>query len=365
MKAPKLRPLKEQTIVITGATSGIGLATARKAAAEGAKLVLAARNTEDLEELQKEIGQSTETDHQVAVVTADVSRREDIQAIVNTALTRFGTIDTWINNAGVSIWGKLAEVKEEDSRRLFETNFWSVVNGSLEAVKHMKEKGGALINMGSVASDVAIPLQGMYSATKHAVKGFTDSLRYELEKDQVPISVTLIKPGGIDTPFPEHAKNYLEEQPRLPSPVCVPDEVALAILTAATRPIRDVYVGSIGPVLSTAQKFFPRLTDRYIEATMFKSQRRVGEPAQAPEGSLEQPGHGLEERNQHPGHVMKKSIYTRVKLQPWMRGAGYVATGVLASGLILTKRRRSQEKQSFSPSEEGSTHPDSIQETTS
>ena len=105
----------------------------------------------------------------------------------------------------------------EDQRRLFDTNFWGVVHGCRTAVRFMRTSGGVLINIGSIVSDRAVPLQGTYSASKHAVKGYTDTLRMELEHDRVPIAVTLIKPGAIDTPYYQHAKNYMSEEPAPPA----------------------------------------------------------------------------------------------------------------------------------------------------
>ena len=122
----------------------------------------------------------------------------------------------------MSIYGKLENVPHEDSRRLFETNFWGVVYGSIIAARHLSERGGALINIGSTLSDRAIPIQGMYCASKHAVKGFTDALRMELEAEGAPISVTLIKPSAIDTPYKDHAKNHLGVLPQNPPPVYSP-----------------------------------------------------------------------------------------------------------------------------------------------
>ncbi len=111
----------------------------------------------------------------------------------------------------MSIYGRLDEVSEEDSRRLFDTNFWGVVNGSLVALPHLLKQGGALINVGSEVSDAVVPLQGMYSASKHAVKGFTDALRVEIEEvDKAPVSITLIQPTAVNTPYPQHAKNYMD-----------------------------------------------------------------------------------------------------------------------------------------------------------
>ena len=122
---------------------------------------------------------------------------------------------------------------EANAWRLFEINFWGTVYGSLIAAEHLKRRGGALINVGSVASDLALPIQGMYSASKHAVRGFTDALRMELEEAGAPVSVTLIKPTSINTPLPQHARNDTDREPKLPPPVYEPEEVAMAILHAA------------------------------------------------------------------------------------------------------------------------------------
>src|SRR5690242_9352132 len=208
--AIKLKPLDQQVMVITGASSGIGLCTAMTAAKRGAKVVLASRSEQTL----NEICQKIRAEGGVAVsVACDVAKREDCQAAADAAVGQFGRIDTWVNNAGVAIYGRLDEVSEEDSRRLFNTNFWGVVNGSLVALPYLKENGGALINLGSEVSDAVAPLLGMYSASKHAVKGFTDSLRVEIEHvDKAPVSITLIQPTAVNTPFDEHGKNYMDRE---------------------------------------------------------------------------------------------------------------------------------------------------------
>ena len=132
--ATKLKKLKDQVIVITGASSGIGLVTARMAAAKGARLVLAARSEDALRQLTEEINQAGGT---ATYVITDVSKPEDVQRLAREAISKFGGFDTWINNAGVSIYGKLEQVPVEDMRQLFEVNFWGLVNGSLEAAKHL------------------------------------------------------------------------------------------------------------------------------------------------------------------------------------------------------------------------------------
>ncbi|MBV9216619.1 MAG: SDR family oxidoreductase [Acidobacteria bacterium] len=321
----KQKPLEKQTIVLTGATSGIGLVTARMAAKKGARLVLIARNQTALSDLTDEIN-SNGGDARFAVV--DVASEPDLRLAAGLAQEAYGGFDTWINNAGVSIYGNLEDVPTEDSRRLFETNFWGVVNGSLIAAKRLHEKGGTIINLGSTLSDRAIPLQGMYCASKHAVKGFTDALRMELEASKAPILLTLIKPAAIDTPYKQHAKNYLGVQPENPPPVYAPETVAETILFCAENPVRDIFVGGGGKALSAMGEKMPRLTDLVMENTMIDIQKtdepQTGNPL---EGLYSSHDDELNERGGYDGHVAESSLYTKASLHPVAAGAA-VAVGL-------------------------------------
>ncbi|TFW24037.1 SDR family NAD(P)-dependent oxidoreductase [Massilia arenosa] len=311
----KLKKLSDQVVLITGASSGIGLTTARMAAKQGARLVLVSRDQDALDQLAEELRQQG---IEALACAADVGNQEDVQRVAQQATERFGRIDTWINNAGISIFGKHEEIALEDAQRLFQTNFWGVVHGSLEAVRIMKERGGALINLGSEVSDRAVPLQGMYSASKHAVKGFTDSLRMELEKDKLPISVTLIRPAAIDTMFTVHAKNYMDKEPALPPPIYAPELVADAILYAAQHPKRDVFVGGASKAVSVGSHHMPRVFDKYMEMSMFKQQQseQMSSPNRRDALHAPDPDNALRQRNGANGHhVAEHCPYTAVSLR--------------------------------------------------
>lgn len=311
---------------MTGASSGIGLATARAAAKRGARLVVASRSEEALRQLTDEV---TGAGGEAIYVVADVGREEDVRRIADEAIQRFGGFDTWVNNAGVSIYGDILDVTIEDHRRLFETNFWGVVYGSRVAAEHLRGRGGALINIGSTLSDRAIPVQGMYSASKHAVKGFTDALRMELEAAGAPVSVTLIKPAAIDTPYTQHAKNYLDKEPAVPPPVYAPEVVAEAILHCAENPERDVFAGGGGKALSVMGTYAPRLTDKFMERTM-PALQKTDKPAlrSREENGLDRAAGGLEERGGTDRHVSESSLYTKASLHPVVTAALIAGAGL-------------------------------------
>jgi short-subunit dehydrogenase len=337
----RLKKISGQVIVITGATSGIGLTTARRAARRGAKLVLAARNEDALRQLVSELSQQG---RDATYAVADVGVEEDVRKIAQTAVDRFGGFDTWVNNAGISIFGRNEDVSLEDQRRLFQTNFWGVVYGSLIAVEHMKQRGGpgSIINLGSEVSDRAIPLQGIYSASKHAVKGFTDSLRLELEAEDVPISVTLIKPAAVDTMFIEHAKNYLEVEPKLPPPIYAPEVAADAILYAAENVKRDIFVGGAAKLISSGAHHAPRLLDSYMKRFLFRQQKSDMPAGDRRQHSLYSPGSDLQERQGYPGHVFESSLYTTAAIHPKTALALLLGAG-LALGSVMALRSKSGE----------------------
>ncbi|MBO9353836.1 SDR family NAD(P)-dependent oxidoreductase [Bordetella petrii] len=332
----RLKKLHDQVMVITGASSGIGLATARMAAREGAKVVLACRNQQALDEVVAGIHADG---GEALAVQADVGVPADHDRILGAAIDHYGRVDTWVNNAGVSIFGRLEDVPLEDQRKLFDTNYWGVVYGSTTAMAHLKKHGGALINLGSEVSDRAVPLQGAYSASKHAVKGYTDALRMELEAEGAPVSVTLIKPASIATGYSQHARNYMDVEPRLPPPLYAADTVARAILYAAQHPRRDIYVGSASKAMSSMGQRMPGLSDRM--AGWLIRHQRSDQPAGERADALYDAGNPADGDTARDGaqvpHVRQHSVYTH--LATGSRGLLWAGAAAVLCGTVIGAAR--------------------------
>jgi NAD(P)-dependent dehydrogenase (short-subunit alcohol dehydrogenase family) len=329
-----LKPIDEQVVVIAGASSGIGLVTAKAVARQGACVVLAARNERDLARAVEAIRSSG---GRAAYQVADVADMPQVERIADTAIREFGRVDTWVNNAGVAVYGRLTQVPLEDMRRQFDVNYWGQVHGSLVAVPLLREHGGALINVASALADRAIPLQGNYCAAKHALKAFTDSLRMELEEEGVPISVTLVKPGSIDTPLFDKSKSYIGVEPQPVPPVYAPEVVAETLIHCAQHPTRDVITGGMGKMLSVANDF-PRLADRYMERTTFDSQKTDKPVGDRPSNLYEPVAEDGGERGKNwTGRTKATSLYTKATLHPEIAAAA----AALGLGLVAGALRRS------------------------
>ena len=328
----KLKPLSQQVILITGASSGIGLATARKAARAGAKVMLVARGEPALQAAVEEIEAAG---GDAAYAVADVGELSQLEAAALAAVERFGRIDTWVSNAGVAVYADLLTTPRHEHERMFRTNYWGAVNSAEIATPHLSATRGALIVVGSIASDIGTPVMGAYAATKHAVKGYMDSLRIELNRDKVPVVVTLVKPSGIGTPLNGNVANHKPGEARIPPPVYAPELVADVILHAATKRVLEVTVGGAGVAQVLFATHFRLLFSRLAGAiTPLLNDPKTPSTA---DDNLFAPGPGGRTRSEGVS-PRPFSIYTSVRLSSATPVVATLAAGVALTALLARRR---------------------------
>ena len=267
----KLKSIDQQVVAVIGASSGIGRETALQFARRRAKLVVSARSESGLNSLVYEIKQ---LGGEAIAVLADVSVYEQVQNIAQKTVEQYGRLDTWVHAAGTAVIAPFEQVTPDEFRRVIDVNLMGQVYGAMVALPHLRrEGGGALIHVSSVEARQSLPLQSAYSASKHAMEGFLDSLRMELQQEGVPISVTNVMPSVINTPFYNKARTKIGVKPTGVPPYYQPSLVAEAILHVAENPTRDIFVGDVGRVLDALHRLSPELTDALVGRIAIQGQR--------------------------------------------------------------------------------------------
>lgn len=332
----KLKPLAAQAAVVCGASSGIGRLTALEMAKRGAKICAAARSVEGLKSLTAEIEASG---GEAFYIEADVSDFEQVKAVAEKCVERYGRIDTWVHAAGAFLFATVEKTEPDEYKRLIEVNLLGQIHGAKAALPHLKKSGGALIHVTSVEAVRTAPYQSAYGASKHGIQGFLQVLRAELAHDKIPVSLTEILPAAINTPIYEKGRNKMPFKMRPVFPIYHPQVVTDAILYAAENPVRDLIAGGAGLGVVYAERISPRIADFFSRTVGFIGQNAGAKdsPEQFEDNLFDSiSGYDTVEGN-FSGEQFLTDPYTRMKtLPPIKKSILFGAAGIIG-GLFAWK----------------------------
>ncbi|MEL7675150.1 MAG: SDR family oxidoreductase [Chloroflexota bacterium] len=328
---------KSQVVVITGASAGVGRATARAFARRGASIGLLARGTDGLDATRRDVER---LGGRALALPTDVADPAAVEAAAEAVELAFGPIDVWVNNAMASVFSPIKEMQLDEFRRVTEVTYLGTVYGTLAALKRMLPRDrGVIVQVGSALAYRGIPLQAAYCGAKHAVEGFVDSLQAELLHDKSNVKVTMIQMPALNTPQFDWVKSRLPNRAQPVPPIFQPEVAADAIVWAAGHPRREYHVGSSTTRAVIVNKLFPGLVDRYLARSGYQSQQ-TDQPADPdrPHNLWEPvPGdHGAHGRFDHRAKDRSAQFW----LAKHRRTLSLAATGlaaVLAAGLAAAK----------------------------
>lgn len=328
------RRLSGKTAVVTGASSGVGRAIARAFGEEGAKVALIARNVEGLEAALAEL---RERGTDGLVLPLDVSDAHAVEAAAQIVVDAWGGIDIWVNDAMVSVFSPISEMKADEYRRVMEVNYLGYVHGTLAALRHMRPRNsGVIIQIGSALAYRSIPLQSAYCASKAAIRGFTDSLRSELIHEGSAIAVTMIQLPAVNTPQFEVVRSRLPDHPQPVPPIYQPEVIARATVHAALHPRREMWITWRVTEAILSQRFIPGFMDRFLSKrawdTQVTKELPEGHPRRHDRDNVDAPISG--DLGAH-GPFDARSRNFSVKLWSRMHGGWLAAVGLLTLTALL------------------------------
>ena len=279
------KPIGEQVIVVTGASSGVGRAIAGAAGERGAKVVVAARGEDGLNAAVEEVERAGS---EALAVPGDLAEQEQNEELVRRSLERFGRIDTFVANAIVTVYAEVEQLEPEELRRVLDVNFFGVAYGYWAALPALKESRGTFLHVSSALAYRGIPLQAAYCSSKAAARTFLESARVELQKHGHDVAISLVLPGAINTPQFDRDRQKLGKQPQPVPPIYQPEPYAQAVLHCAEKPIRELPVSWGAQKLLWGQKLSPRAGDWMLRRIGWKKQH-TGEnkPVDSPDNLFE------------------------------------------------------------------------------
>lgn len=330
-----------ETVVVTGASAGLGRAIAREFGKNGARVGLLARGQAGLEEAKREI---EAVGGKALVLKADVADADAIEAAAEAVERKFGPIDVWVNNAMVSVFSPVREMKAEEYQRVTNVTYLGTVYGTLAALKRMLPRDrGTIVQVGSALAYRSIPLQSAYCAAKHAIVGFTDSLRCELIHDQSHVHLTIVHMPALNTPQFDWVKSRLDHRAQPVPPIFEPEVGARAVAWAAHHDRREVYVGGSTVEAITGNKIAPSVLDKYLGRTGYASQQTCEPENPGRPDNLWKPVDSSADRGAHGrfndrAHPFSYQLWFDLK-RSWILALG--ALGMLvASGAMMIRNRR-------------------------
>jgi NADP-dependent 3-hydroxy acid dehydrogenase YdfG len=265
------RGKRERVVVVTGASAGVGRAIARAFGQQGAKVGLVARTREALEDAAREIERAG---GEALVLPLDVADAAAVEKAADEVVARWGRIDVWVNDAMVSVFAPVKEMKADEYRRVTEVDYLGYVHGTMAALKHMLPRdAGHVIQIGSALVYRSIPLQSAYCASKAAIRGFTDSLRCELHHDRSRVKLSMVQLPAVNTPQFDVVRSRLPNHPQPVPPIFQPEVIARAVLWVADHPTRELWVGWSAVKAIVGQKLVPGLIDRYLGRVGYAAQQ--------------------------------------------------------------------------------------------
>ena len=263
------KPLADQVVLVTGASSGLGRAVARLAGARGAKVVVTSRSAEALDACVREIQASGS---EALAVPADCAVEDQVAQVVEQAIDRFGRIDSYVANAIVTVYAETYNYEPEELRRIIDVNFFGQVYGYWAVLPHLRESRGTFVSINSALAYRGIPLQAGYCASKAALRAFFESARVEIEKAGWDVAVSVVLPGAINTPQFDRDRQKLGKQPQPVPPIYQPEPFAAAVLHCCEHPVRELPVGWGAQKLLWGQKLSPRAGDVMLRRMGWSSQ---------------------------------------------------------------------------------------------